>query len=267
MFELEMAKKIRALEKQIQYLMTLEKGTGGGGGGVIAHGDLSGLGNDDHTQYFNETRGDARYLGLTAKAVDSDKLDGIDSSDFVQTSGVQTINDVKTFGSILVLPSTDPTTDNQAVRKAYVDNLHIRYAARAYRDATAFSYATSGTIYALPLNQEEWDTHSHHDNVTNNTRITCKKAGMYTVNGALTFAANATGNRDLLLRLNGTEYFAQQRLEAFASGSCTLNAFGIIPLAVNDYVELCGRQYSGGALGSYYANSNNNYLSIYRLGE
>lgn len=26
------------------------------------HGDLSGLGDDDHTQYYNETRGDARYL-------------------------------------------------------------------------------------------------------------------------------------------------------------------------------------------------------------
>lgn len=34
---------------------------GGGGGGVTAHGALTGLGNDDHTQYHNDTRGDARY--------------------------------------------------------------------------------------------------------------------------------------------------------------------------------------------------------------
>lgn len=39
----------------------------------------------------------------------------------VATSGDETINGVKTFGSIPVLPASNPTTDNQAVRKAYVD--------------------------------------------------------------------------------------------------------------------------------------------------
>ncbi len=32
-----------------------------GGGGVTDHGDLTGLADDDHTQYYNQTRGDARY--------------------------------------------------------------------------------------------------------------------------------------------------------------------------------------------------------------
>lgn len=35
--------------------------TGGSGGGVTDHGLLTGLGDDDHTQYLNTTRGDARY--------------------------------------------------------------------------------------------------------------------------------------------------------------------------------------------------------------
>lgn len=35
--------------------------TGGGGGGVTDHGALTGLGDDDHTQYHNDTRGDLRY--------------------------------------------------------------------------------------------------------------------------------------------------------------------------------------------------------------
>lgn len=34
---------------------------GGGGGGVTDHGDLTGLADDDHTQYHNDARGDARY--------------------------------------------------------------------------------------------------------------------------------------------------------------------------------------------------------------
>ena len=39
----------------------------------------------------------------------------------VATTGNETVNGVKTFGSIPVLPASNPTTDNQAVRKAYVD--------------------------------------------------------------------------------------------------------------------------------------------------
>ena len=33
-----------------------------GGSGVTDHGALTGLADDDHTQYYNQTRGDARYL-------------------------------------------------------------------------------------------------------------------------------------------------------------------------------------------------------------
>jgi len=41
---------------------------------------------------------------------------------FVRLSGAQTIADVKTFDSIPVLPATNPTADNEASRKAYVDS-------------------------------------------------------------------------------------------------------------------------------------------------
>lgn len=37
----------------------------GGGGGVTDHGALTGLGDDDHTQYHNDTRGDIRYYTKT----------------------------------------------------------------------------------------------------------------------------------------------------------------------------------------------------------
>ena len=41
----------------------------------------------------------------------------------VKKTGDQTVNGVKTFGSIPVLPASDPTTANQATRKEYVDNV------------------------------------------------------------------------------------------------------------------------------------------------
>ena len=55
------------------------------------HGLLDGLADDDHPQYVKDT-------------------------------GDETIAGVKTFGSIPVLPASNPTTDNQATRKAYVDS-------------------------------------------------------------------------------------------------------------------------------------------------
>lgn len=47
--------------------------TGGGGGGVTDHGQLTGLDDDDHPQYFNQSRGDARYAQVVAlQALDND---------------------------------------------------------------------------------------------------------------------------------------------------------------------------------------------------
>lgn len=47
-------------------------------------------------------------------------VDTLDAQN-VKLSGNQTVNGVKTFGSIPVLPGSDPSTANQATRKSYVD--------------------------------------------------------------------------------------------------------------------------------------------------
>jgi hypothetical protein len=46
-----------------------------------------------------------------------------DGAGLVTKTGSQTIDGVKTFSSIPILPATNPTSANQAVRKAYVDSL------------------------------------------------------------------------------------------------------------------------------------------------
>ena len=54
---------------------------------------------------------------------DSDKLDGRQYTAYVSTyNEAQTIGGVKTFTLIPVLPASDPSTDNHAARKAYVDS-------------------------------------------------------------------------------------------------------------------------------------------------
>ena len=46
--------------------------------------------------------------------------------DFVDKVSDETINGIKTFGSIPILPASNPTTDNQATRKAYVDSKVVK---------------------------------------------------------------------------------------------------------------------------------------------
>lgn len=211
-FDEKVIERLKRLEREVERLQVKERPV------VIAdHGNLTGLGDDDHPQYL---------LAASGKAADSDKLDGLDSTDFVRD---------------------------------------IAYKVSAYRNNTAFTLTTSGTLYAIPLNAEEFDSHSQHDNSTNPERFTCVKAGTYLVTGMATFTANATGNRDALLRVNGTNYVGQNRYAAMASGSTSVPVFAMVELAVGDYVELIGRQYSGGSLNLYYANSLSNHMKMVRI--
>lgn len=156
-FDGKVIERLKRLEREVERLQVKERPV------VIAdHGNLTGLGDNDHPQYLLTTgkaadsdkldgndstafatsthNHDTAYLGITAKAADSDKLDGVDSTGFVNTTAAQTVAGIKTFSSIPVLPASDPTTDNQAVRKAYADTTFLAVTAKA-----AGSDVTTGT--------------------------------------------------------------------------------------------------------------------------
>ncbi len=115
-FDEKMMQKLKRLEREVERLQRWEKPIV-----VTDHGTLTGLGDNDHPQ----------YLLTTGKAADSDKLDGIDSTGFVNTTSAQTVAGTKTFSSIPVLPSTNPTLANQAVRKGYADASYLGISAKA----------------------------------------------------------------------------------------------------------------------------------------
>lgn len=128
--------RLKRLEREVERLRVKERPAGGSG--VTDHGALTGLEDNDHPQ----------YLLTTAKAADSDKLDNIDSTGFVQTSGNQTVGGIKTFTSIPALPATNPTTANQAVRKGFANATYLGISAKAADsdkldglDSTAFATA------------------------------------------------------------------------------------------------------------------------------
>lgn len=94
---------------------------------------------------------------IAAKAADSELLDGIDSTGFVQTSGNQTIGGVKTFSSLPTLPTGIPTA-NQPVRKGYADLAYLTILATAQNsdkldglDSTAFLQTSAWTTWSPTL--------------------------------------------------------------------------------------------------------------------
>lgn len=95
---------------------------------------------------------------------------------YAKLSGDQTINGVKSFVSIPVLPASDPTTDNQAVRKAYVDQFAATIGApnAATISAPTIRYLTSNTY-------------------TKTKEIRIDKAGTYAVSFTLYSSTSPSG--------------------------------------------------------------------------
>lgn len=157
----------------------------------------------------------------------------------------------------IVLPSTihDPSTGAIATA-AWGDAVNAAIAwltavpsARVYKAAT--QSLTNNTLTAINFDTERYDTDTIHDTVTNNTRLTCKTAGLYHFEGCAEFAGNATGHRSLHIRLNGSasNYLAVATMPL--TGSAVVAGLVVSAdyrMIVNDYVELVAWQTSGGAL-------------------
>lgn len=126
---------------------------------------------------------------------------------------------------------------------------HLMPAVRVYHSVN--QAVVTATLTALAFNGERFDqaggvASTQHDTATNNTRLTCRYAGIYQITGCAEFSANATGYRDLRVYVNGATVIALNR-DVTASGTLTteMNVTTLYGLAVNDYVELCVYQTAG----------------------
>lgn len=113
---------------------------------------------------------------------------------------------------------------------------------KAYPSANVSLPNTATT--GIPLNTEMWDTDGIHDNVTNNTRLTCRTAGIYLVEGAIWFTGSAAGTQRIMnILVNGAIINDQQNPAGTADARLELSC--LVKLNVGDYVELAGYQDSG----------------------
>ena len=88
----------------------------------------------------------------------------------------------------------------------------------------------------------------------NPTRMTVKHTGFHTVSASIAFASNATGNRYVGIKKNGTTWVAFMNMLPL-SGVDTFAAIShSLKLTIADYIEITVLQNSGGALNAI-ANS------------
>lgn len=106
---------------------------------------------------------------------------------------------------------------------------------------------------------DRWDTESIHDPAVNPDRLTCKVAGLYTVQGFFTFAGDPDGLRNAVISVNEAalpvpgKAFAEHSEKgmekpAEGAGGNAINISAIVRLQVGDIVRLLVWQNSGGAL-------------------
>jgi hypothetical protein len=128
---------------------------------------------------------------------------------------------------------------------------------------------TSGVTLALAFNSERFDqaggvASTQHDTVTNNSRLTCLYAGVYSIMGGMGWASSVSGFiAQLQIRLNGATFIA---IENYSIDRRVLTINTLYQLAVNDYVELCVVQGTGGAINVTSAGNYTPEFMMVRVG-
>ncbi len=101
------------------------------------------------------------------------------------------------------------------------------------------------TATRLSFDSERYDTDAIHLILTNNSRLTCKTAGIYLIVAQASFYPGSAGERYISVAMNGGTDLASQEWKVPYPGWCMMHVSTIYDLAVNDYVELVVFQNSG----------------------
>ena len=120
-------------------------------------------------------------------------------------------------------------------------------------------------VTALAFDTEIFDTEAIHDNVTNNSRLTCRTAGTYLICAGVLWGTVAGGLRMTRITLNGTVFIARDASEASGGGNVEQSVAAVYPLVVNDYVTVEVYQASGAALNAVLETNHSPIFSMVRV--
>ncbi len=167
---------------------------------------------------------------------------------------------------LLKLPA--PADSQEALRLSeYTTNIApylYNEGARAYHNANQNIPNLTPTV--LALNNERYDTDTIHDNITNNSYLTCKTAGKYVIIANIRWNSNPTGYRTIWIRLNGATVLGLTQINAVQTGTLEIILATIYPLAVTDYVEVLAYHNRGSAQTVQIASNYSPDFMMQRIG-
>jgi hypothetical protein len=162
------------------YVQQVVSESGGGGGGVTDHGALTGLSDDDHTQYVHNTAArtiSARHtfnpgttnspfiIGANATnqlvlGLNADKVDGNDSTAFLYADGSVNMSGNLNANNNKIINLATPTLSTDAVTKTYVDGYsgwkNINIASNANIDISKLAAGTDNYLLKVISGTPTW---------------------------------------------------------------------------------------------------------------
>ncbi|MFZ5863024.1 MAG: hypothetical protein ACOYXR_09320 [Nitrospirota bacterium] len=116
------------------------------------------------------------------------------------------------------------------------------------KETTAQSIANT-TAVALTADEENYDNDSMHSGT--DSKVYAQTAGRYLLIATVAYAANATGERGVIFRVDGTTSYNSLVIPTRGAGSTTyVTGVRTLVFTAGQYVECMGYQNSGGALNT-----------------
>lgn len=150
-------------------------------------------------------------------------------------------------GTAVANIAADKVTDERTI--VQTGDVVAARVARVYRNA-ALNITTTPT--AIAWDAEVLDTHAHHDNATNNSRLIAKVAGKYRIaaNVLLSIPGVSAVRATIAIRKNGVATDLAVALfenpdTGVSANDMTLIIDDVLDLALNDYVEVFISIFSG----------------------
>lgn len=184
----------------------------------------------------------------------------------VGTTDTQVLSNKDLRGAGNIFPSTLATTTTTSALDTRVTALEVQKILNPPRVHAIQAVATSipAFTWTRPVfgGVDIYDTDTMHDPATNNTRITAKTAGLYSIRVSVGIIASASGSYRLLqVRKNsggvdtgGTQLFEARDFSPNGAWSTELSCGGDVYLAANDYIDVWVRHDATGSLNTVAAD-------------
>jgi len=123
---------------------------------------------------------------------------------------------------------------------------------------------SDSTPTIVAFDAEDHDTNTLHDNVTNNSRLTCLVPGVYHPEAIVSWGSSAVGHRIARIKKNGSSVVGSVIMPVTTGGNTYHPIFIPVRLAYGDYVELEVEQNSGGPL-NVVGGGTDTFFSMFRV--